>query len=804
MMPTVAAVALCAGTLIGVSGAAVAQQEPVPAPAAGEPAYTNLPLAERTGPYKRVDIHGKARRPGFGPPPPGYHRILGHPDPTWTAEGMQTRALGPINWQLVGPRPISSEYWSGNNNASGRVVGIAPHPTDANTVYIASASGGVWKTTNGGTAWAPISDELPSLNHGAIGISKTSPDTLYVGTGEYTTQSLGAGIFKTTDGGSTWSQVATTAQVGNQFSGIAVDPTNANIVHATGISGYFRSLNGGSTWTQVLFSACSGLVVDQTNPSRVFVGVDSDGVYRSTDGGATFTRLSTGLPAVGAGQRRVVVAMGVNNPSVVVAAMANSSSGVFGTYRSADGGNTWSQLTATPNFASPQAWYDMYIAVDPANSARLFAGGVDPRYAVSGIIRSTTNGASWSEISNAGGTQTHPDHHAIAFGPTGIVWEANDGGVWKSTTGGSSWVNTNATLAITQNYQLALHPTNPNIMMTGTQDNGTVGKTSASLTWPQILAGDGGYLAYDFSNPSISYTTYVALTVYRVIGGGATDISGPWSGDSRAFIAPITMDPVSPTTLYAGSNRVWRTTNATANPPTWTAISTSTVASGSTLNVISVAPSNTQVIYTGANNGRVFVTTNGGGSWTQRNGTISTGPSVADIEISPTSSATAYIAMGRTSGVRVAKTTSTGASWTNVSASLPAGVTPTALAVDWDRAGTPHLYLGTGAGIYVSTDDGATWVKDGAEFPNVNVGDIRIDRAQKRVVAATYGRGVWAAPLPLCQADIDGDYQVDLADFFAFLNGFDTSDVLIADINDDNTVDLADFFDYLNAFDAGC
>lgn len=776
-------------TLIAICG-----QSAQPLPPQG-PEYGPLPQATSADPApRRKNGLGK-----FGPPPPGYERVVGEPMPNWDPNAPE--ALGPITWSFLGPRPIQDEYWSGIANASGRVVSIAPHPSDANTVYIASASGGIWKTTNQGVTWFPITDELPSLNHGAVALAPLNPSIVYAGTGEYTMQSVGDGIFKSVDAGATWTRVATTAVASTRISGIAVSPANSNHVHATGGNGYLRSLDGGSTWTNPLTGAASSLAIDRVTPTTIYVARHSDGIYKSTDNGSNFTKLAGGLPT--SGFARIVIAISSSAPQTLYACFVNTSNGLEGLYRTTNGGTSWTKLTSTPNFPSPQGWYDVFVGVNPTNPNQVLCGGVDPRYAPAGVVRSNDGGSTWTEISaGPSGGQLHPDHHAIAWGPTGTLWVANDGGVWRSTNNGNSWINTNATLEVTQNYQIALHPTDPNQILGGTQDNGTIGRFANAFVWPQVIAGDGGPAHYEPSNPDIAYTTYVRLATYRIdLNSGAwSEISGPWSGDARNFIAPLVGVPGQPQLLFGGTNRLWRTTNALAGTPTWTAISPTTVSSGSALNAIGVAQSNTSVIYTGSNNGAVFVTTNAGGSWTNRSPSGSF--SITDIIVNPTNPAEAFVSSSATSGPRVRRTTNSGASWTDVTGSLPAGAAARCLEVDWNR-NTPHLYVGTGAGVYVSTDLGATWIKDGSDLPNVNIGDLRIDTLHRTITAGTFGRGTWRASLPKCSSDIDNDGNVDLADFFGFFQCYDLNQPC-ADIDGQPGVDLGDFFLFFEGYDLGC
>lgn len=707
----------------------------------------------------RQEQNGSNRRMKMGPPPPGYIRITGEPVPGWKpADMVAGPRTGPsgLNWTPLGPRPILDEGWSGNDDASGRVVSIAPHPTDPNTVYIASASGGIWKTTDAGLNWAPLTDELSILNHGCVTIDPSNPETVYAGTGEYTTQSNGDGLFRSTDGGAMWERIGTVAQVGSRCSRVVVDPTDPLVIHITGNSGYSRTDDGGGNWTRYLTGGCSDVALKPGDPSTVFVGRHGDGIYRSTNGGDSFTKLTTGLP--GSNVNRILLAVAPSNPNMVYTAIINGSAGLRGFYKSTNGGDAWTEMTNTPNFPYPQGWYDAFVGVDPTNENVVYAGGVFPSYAVAGVIKSTTGGASWSDITyGAGGSsQLHPDQHAIAFGPTGTIWIGNDGGAWKSNNQGFSWINCNATLAVTQNYNIAVHPSDPSKVMGGTQDNGTVGRDLPIDAWPQIVAGDGGFLAYDFNEPERRYTTYVRLVTFRITDTSFADITGPWetAGDPVNFIAPLVMDPNDSHTLLGGTNRVWRTKNADTAAD-WTAISSTSVAAGGTLNTLAVALGAPDTIYSGSSNGRVFVTTNGT-TWLDRSVGLPSG-GISDIVIDPADPGTAYVAYYNSSGARLLRTPDHGVTWINNTGDLPLGVAARALAIDW-RFDPLVMCVGSGSGVYCSFDAGATWIKDDLDLPNVNIGDLVLEPASGTLTAGTYGRGAWQAVLADCNNNglVDG------------------------------------------------
>ena len=421
-----------------------------------------------------------ARSMKMGPPPPGYVKIVGEPVPNWQPVHLRAevaRAEPSLQWWSLGPRPILNEAWSGNDDASGRVVDIAIHPVDPDIAYVASASGGIWKTVDEGAAWTPLTDELPILNHGCVAIDPTNPETIYVGTGEYTTWTTGDGVFRSADGGSTWERIATTEQVGTQCSSLIVDPSDPQRIHLTGNDGYVRSDDGGSTWVNRLPDAASDLIMHPQDPSILYLGRHGQGVYRSTDGGGNWAKLSNGLPA--SGISRIILAIAPSNPNRLYAAINASNAQVKGMYRSSNGGNTWSRVNGY-TFPGPQAWYDLAVIVDPEDEDTVYFGDTP-------LYRSTDGGVTRDYITTApGGGTVHVDIHALTFGPDGALWVGCDGGMWKSTDRAATWTNLNATLNVTQFYNIALNPLDPAQVIGGTQDNGTAGRELDIEPWPQV------------------------------------------------------------------------------------------------------------------------------------------------------------------------------------------------------------------------------------------------------------------------------------------------------------------------------
>lgn len=707
-------------------------------PAPGEGVYGQGPTPKALrGPYPH-------NRPKIGPPPPGYWRIRADAAPGFVDGQPGVVTTDTPTWTFLGPRPITGEYWSGGGDASGRVVSVATHPTNPLIAYGASASGGLWKTVDGGANWASLTDALPTLTAGCVVLDPQDPNVVYLGTGEFSVSSGGDGLFRSGDAGATWTRVGTRLQIGSNTSRVAVDPTDALVLHVTSDAGYNRSDDGGLTWTRPIPGSCSDLALDPLTPANVYVAKAGDGVYKSTDGGATFTRLGVGLPNPGSGQGRIALALAASAPSTLHAAFVDAqSNGLFGHFATGNGGASWSPITTVPNYPSPQGWYDLTLAISPTDPNVVVAGGVFPLYSPAGLVYSQDGGATWQDITLLAGQRPHPDFHAIAFGSDGALWTGTDGGVWKLQNGG--WVNTNATLGVTQFYHVAVHPTSPQTLVGGTQDNGAALRT-ASDAWPQVLYGDGGFSTFDFVDPTRQYLTYIYLEVYRRSSAGFVNITGPWTGEPREFIAPMVIDPNDANTLLGGTHRVWRTTDAAATA-TWSPLSP---AFPGTITAIAVAPGDSQTIYVGTSVGAVHATFDGGATWTNRSAGLP-GYEVTDFAVDPADASVCYVGVARSFSDRLFRTDDGGLTWLPAGGSLPAGLTPKALAVDW-RLQPRHLYVGTGAGVQVSTDGGANWTAATAGMPNVNATDLVVRDFDRSIVVATYGRGVYAGPLADCGA----------------------------------------------------
>lgn len=697
-----------------------------------------------------------------------------------TAERPDRLPLGPVPrpwavpmspsalyWTNIGPMPVENEYWSGYADASGRISAVLLDPSHPGWMYIAGAQGGVWKSYDGGANWTPLTDHLSSLSSGDLAYVPYAPDILYYGTGELhyaSTCCYGDGLFKSYDGGDSWIKIAEKATVGSYITRIIVKPTDHKIVHLAGDLGYLRSTDDAASWNVVLgIDHCNDLALSGAAPAVVFAAIRANGIYKSTDDGASWSQCTGGLPASGFG--RINIAISQSDASVLYASFVSSSTGgLLGMYRTGDAGSTWVHLVNTPNYLHGQGWYDNCVIVDQGDPLVCFAGGVFPfsegQY---GMIKTVDGGDSWTDITiGAVSGQIHPDQHSLAIGADGALWVGCDGGLWKTTDRGDTWINLNHNLGLTQFYTVGLHPTDPDFLLGGTQDQGSV-RFDGDLGWPQVIGGDGGPCAVEWDSPNIYYTTYVLMDpIFKWDNGVYVgDATGPWGGTGERASwcnGPLVVDRSRANTLLAGTYRIWRTNDSGGS---WTPISGDLTGGSGHLRSIAVASGASDTIYAGSSNGLVHVTTDAA-SWSLRNSGLPSSP-VPDIVLNPSDWREAYLCIYQSTGGRVYHTTDAGVIWTDITGDLPGGLRGMSLAVDFDTA-PPRIFLGTDYGVYSSVDGGVTWIEDSTGLPSMEIYDLGLDAVNGLLVAATHGRGMYRAPLtgtPACMKEGDPAFYVD-------------------------------------------
>jgi len=646
------------------------------------------------------------------------------------------------NWTAMGP-----------NNIAGRMLTIAWHPTNTNIIYVGAASGGLWKTTNGGTSWLPLTDDLPSLAIGSVALDPSNLNTVYIGTGEgaYNVDAvLGAGILKSTDAGSTWNTtgMSWTQSQGRAINKLIVHPTNSQILWCatniwSGGGGVYKSTDGGSSWTRYLSGDTKDLIIHPDSANVLYAAIgypwggSSNGVYKSEDGGATWTLRSSGLPsATSMGRMALTISQSSEQTLYVgISQTISAGAGLLGIYRTTNAGGSWTLQASTPNMYSGQGWYNIVCEVHPTNSSIVYSSGLD-------LYKSTNGGVNWSQKTYwnyppGHSLYAHADHHALAFKPgdPNTIIAGTDGGLYKSTNGGDTWTDLNSGLATYQFYAMCNDQLNGNTAYGGTQDNGT-NKYTGSTTWSAVLGGDGAYCNVDHTNSNIIYAGTQRGSHYKSTNGGSSfyAIQSGISGVG-AWVTPRVMDPSNATVLYTGTTMVYKTTNGGSN---WSAISSAL--STQYISTIAIAPSNSQVIYVGyENNGQVWKTTNGGTNWTSCYSGLPY-RYITRVAVHPTDPNTVMVTVSGYGTGHIWKSTNGGTSWTNVSTGVP---DMPCNSIVYDTNDPNKLYVATDLGVYATTNGGSSWSDYSNGMPNVVVDDIALHPTTGMLRAATHGRGMW-------------------------------------------------------------
>lgn len=679
---------------------------------------------------------------------------------------VSTGAMSASTWKEIGPNPVSG-------GDAGRVTDIAPHPTNGDTLFVATASGGAWRYDSG--KWTAMTDELSMLATGAIAVDPQDPDVLYLGGGEpnYAPHCFyGNGIFKSTDGGKSWSNVGEKVSGGRAVSSIVVSSQNSELVYAAvqraGGSdvpdaarhhphmerpvGVYRTRDAGKTWSLVeglpKGVGATDLVISPKDDSVVYVGLgdrvkgSKHGAYRSKDGGKTWKKLN--LPGVGSNVGRVSLAISKSDPDnvyVLVAAGTPShdprQAKILGLWRSQDGGESFRRHNPG-RISSGFGWFMLVAGIHPTDPAQVAVGSIN-------LVRSSDGGGRFSDIS-----PPHPDVHAIVWDAKGRMVVGDDGGVHRSSSNGRRWESLNKGLGTIQFYPaLALHPTNANWILGGLQDNGTVLWNGSS--WRRVIGGDGGYAALHPDQPQVVLgQSQHTGNLMRSTNGGRSfraSSSGIDSDDRDAFFNPVIFDPHDPNVAYYATQRIYKSTN---QGQSWRAISKDLTdgAHDSAVRTIDMSKSESGIIYVVTTDGRVLISEDGGSNFKISLQDVTDWKRVSrDLVVSTRTPDVAYLGVPRfnSSIGQVVKTTDRGKTWTDITGDLPnIPVSSIEHYADPDSDGEGDiLFAGTDNQVYISCDDGEHWVPVGGAMANALATELRYQPQFKRVVVGTMGRGVW-------------------------------------------------------------
>ncbi len=731
-----------------------------------------------------------------------------YPDPdtrmAWYETHMEMKVNSPFSelpWQFVGP-----------TNVSGRITDVAVvEPRGENyTIFIAAASGGVWRTRNEGVTWEPVLDEGPTTSIGDVTLAPSNPDIVWVGTGEaniFRSSMAGAGVYKSTDGGDSWTHMGLTGT--QTIPRIIVHPTNPDIVYvaasgnewtANDERGLYKSTDGGSSWEKVHYvdemTGAIDLVMHPTDPNTLYLATwqrvrekwndprneadyDGSGIYKTTDGGATWTAINEGLPAP-ADRGRIGLDIARSNPNVVYAFIDNyevarqAEEGELNAYglqrgdvikgatvfRSDDGGESWRRASEESSYmeglSATYGWVFGQMRVDPNDENKIYVMGL-------GLNVSEDGGKTFRRL-----TGMHGDHHGLWIDPANSDYliNTNDGGVYISYDGGENWRDFADNLPLVQFFNVNYDLSDPFRVYGSVQDHGSyrgiVDLSRGRLDIPAVdfqgaPGGEGSHHAVDPTDPDIVYSAgfYGRLSRTNVATNESeTIVPQPDEGELAfrgQWLAPFIVSPHNPRIIYHGMNYLFRSWN---QGESWERISPDLTNNNieqlgdipyQTITAVSESPFKFGLIYAGTDDGRVHVTHNGGDDWTEISDGLESGKFTSRIMASAFDEGTVYLSQN---GKRdddfaayVWRSTDYGVTWEDISANIPLGPVNV---VREDPKNPNVLYVGTDLGAYVSLDGGASYEVLGGEFPSTFVSDLVVHPEEDILVASTHGRGIWA------------------------------------------------------------
>lgn len=653
----------------------------------------------------------------------------------------------PGYWTSMGP--TNHVLGSGWNGGIGRVNCVAFHPTNSNIYYVGTPAGGIWKK-HYSDPWKPLSDGLPAIGVSGIAIDNTNPNVIYILTGDGDgghTYSLG--VLKSTNGGTTWQPTGLSWSITDFVRPYKLlkHPTNINIQYIVCDDGIYKTTDGWQTYTHPQTGLWWDIEFKPGDPTTMYAATRYD-FYKSTNSGDTWSVISSGLPTSGA--YRIAIGVSPANSNYVYLFYGRNGGAISpfkGLYRSTNSGSSFSlRSSLLPNImgycatgcdSADQVGYDHVIAVNPTNINEIHTGGIN-------CWKSTDGGLNWTITSywredNTSYQYTHADIHALEYNPlNNYLYCGSDGGIYRTTNSGANWYDYSSGLEITQFYRINTTPQDINKVVGGTQDNGC--NTLDDNTFTHDRGADGFACLIDYTNLNKIYMS-TQSTLYRSTDNGSTfaDIT-PAAIKGHTWDVPWTMHPSSPTTLYVGQADIYKSTNSGSN---WTATGTGNPADW--FLEVTVAPTYTNRVY-GITPDRVYRSDNGGSSWTNITAGLPTSPDYSYIAVDPNYSSNVYVTFSSyTSGTKVYRSTNAGSTWSNFTGtSLP---NVPANCVVCDNTSNDGVYIGTDVGVFYRDNTMSDWVPFFHGLPNVIVNEMEINYTSNKLVAGTYGRGIWQSNL---------------------------------------------------------
>ncbi|WP_333807944.1 T9SS type A sorting domain-containing protein [Flavobacterium sp.] len=691
-------------------------------------------------PFKRWEYHwqNKINDQGYIITPEEFWNAWNQKKQVKTSRNTN-RALPPSNWQPVGPfTHTNTGSWS---SGQGRVNIVHVDPSNPSTIYLGSPAGGIWKSTNNGTTWIPLTDELPQIGVSGIAVDYSNSNTIYIATGDKDAgDTYSVGVYKSIDGGLTWNPTGTMGASNPSRAGdIIIHPTNNQILWCATNNGIFKTTNAGASWTQIL----AGVNFSQGNirlkpgdPSVVYAS-SNNRFYRSTDTGSTFTAVTVSS-VVSTGRLIIDVTPADNNYVYALSVGTSPNYSLNGIYRSTDSGLTFTKTSGTTNILeSTQAWYDLALAVSPTNANEVYTGCLN-------VWKSTNGGTSVTKLNNwsspTAASYTHADIHYLGFHGNKL-FAGTDGGIYVSSNGGTNFTDLTAGVQISQFYKIAVAKQTSANMVGGLQDNG--GHAYSSGQWKNYYGADGMDTAINPTNPNQYYgfiqygnSMYISSTAGNSNSGS---VASP-GGVNGNWVTPLVANNSGE--LFSGFANLFKLSNGA-----WVQQNVDALGTGN-LELIHVDPSNDDIMYV-ANGSGLYKSVNRGINFTN---VYNAPANITSIEVHSSDSNIVYITTSGTSG-QVLRSTNGGTTFTNFSTGLPS-IGKNCIVHQGRNTDNP-LYVGTSLGVYYRDDSMTSWAPFDTNLPNVSVTDLEINLEDAKLIAATYGRGVWQTDIPVQVPAVD-------------------------------------------------
>ncbi len=697
-------------------------------------------------PYKRWEWYYESRTYPSGDIE-NYRQAIIHYRTQEAVRNTTNRSTA-ANWQMIGPSTIPS------NGGAGRVNNVRLIPGTTNQFVVATPGGGVWKFN--GSTWSTATDFLNRIGFADIAVDYTNTSIMYAASGDNDgSDTPGIGIFKSTNGGASWSASGLTSV--SRFYRQIMHPANPNILLVSTNSGIYRTTDGAASWTQVSPETnIRDMEFKPTDPNTIYAVKNASNtiLFRSTDGGASFSSagVGSGLPTSSNG--RSMIAVTDNDPNYIYLVLGNpTNNGFKGFYRSVDGGVNWTTQATTPNLlgwsntgsdVDGQQWYDLAIAASPTNKDLVIVGGVN-------VWRSTNGGTNWQiagHWTGSGAPYIHADIHDLNFDANGLtVYAGCDGGIFKKDdiTTSLPWTDLSSGMAIAQMYRMGQSTQSQNKVLSGWQDNGT-NLWTGPATWQRVIGGDGMECIIDYSTDTYQYGELYYGNIRRSQNGGGSFStivnSGGTAGtvhENGDWVTPYVINPRNPASLYVGKTRIYKSVDRGTN---W--IAHPLIGSSGNIDMIAIAPSDTNYIYA-SKSGLIWRSTDNGQNYTDISAGLP-GLFITYIAVAENDPNKLYITLSGTSAAnKVFMSTNAGASWTNISTGLP-NLSCNTIVLD-TLSNANAMYAGMDAGVYYRDDNSSSWTAFNTNLPNVEITELEIQYAAQKIRAATYGRGLWESNL---------------------------------------------------------